>query len=296
MPGVAKNIIIGLSAILILSGCSIISYSYNRADWFLSKEAQKYLNLNKTQQIHFRGALDKAHLIHRQRELPHYVAFLKYTAYTVADGINAQKVERIIAHLQVLFKRLLKLLIDVVAPTLIALEPAQLDYLESALQKHNKKQTKNLFHGKPEKLEQRRIERLTKLYKFWFSYLTPPQKNLLEKAAKSLPDIEVHASKYNRIKQQQLLSLLRQQPTSDDIREFLHAWWVNGEGKNKEHQQFEHSCREILITLSVQLLKTHDQYQQRHLQKKLKYFAKELEKITPNESRVHIAAYYQALM
>jgi len=69
--------LLGLSALVLLSGCSTLKLAYNQADEAVYWWLDSYVDLTDKQKPLAKDALRQLHQWHRQNQLPEYVALLQ---------------------------------------------------------------------------------------------------------------------------------------------------------------------------------------------------------------------------
>jgi hypothetical protein len=195
-------------AMLLIGGCSAISYAYNNAPSFVASELEDAFDLDAAQERQLDERLQKFFAWHRQHELPRYQKTMNAAAITIADGITAAKFLDISANLRLAWQRLLAQAIDDFGDLALTLSPAQIDHFEQYFhddaQEHRdylemSKQQRQIF----------RVKRSLKRLQDWFGKLDETQREKISLRLKQLPDYYPAWISYREARQQALLTALR---------------------------------------------------------------------------------------
>lgn len=160
-----------LIAALLISGCSVLGFVYNRADHFALREIERYLPLRPEQREATAAALAELHARHRREQLPLIAAALRRFADAVAQPLSVEDWEGWLQQLEALINDSLAPLPAQAAPLIATLDDAQLQDFWDRLAKEREQrrdQRETLSPGKRAKAVERSLRR-------WIGRLSPAQ-------------------------------------------------------------------------------------------------------------------------
>lgn len=118
---------LALVAALMLSGCSVLGMVYDRADWLLLREIERYLDLRPEQRAATAEALARRHAEHRREQLPAIAQSLRELAEALAVPLSAEDWVGRLDQAEALLNRSLEGLPEAAAPLVATLDDAQLE-------------------------------------------------------------------------------------------------------------------------------------------------------------------------
>lgn len=137
MPALPRGFrVFSLAALaLVVSGCSVIGFTYNRADWLAFHYAKGYADFDSQQRGVLKAALSERLREHRKIELPKYLALLSLGEELLVDGLSAAEVLDMLNRVRSLYEEGVRRTVPKIAPTLLSLSPQQIEELAENLSK-----------------------------------------------------------------------------------------------------------------------------------------------------------------
>ena len=209
---------------LTTSSCSVIGFTYNRADWLAFHYAKGYVDFDSQQGKVLKAALSERLQEHRENELPKYLALLSYGEGLLADGLSTSEGLEMLNRVRGLYEEGVRRTVPKIAPTLLSLSPAQVDELAQNLADKNETFRAKVLSTNLDRRFRRRVRRVSKRIQRWTGPLSDSQLLFVEGRISSMQDLTSDWFDYRQQKQQELLRLLRAQTESDTLEEFLIDW------------------------------------------------------------------------
>ena len=205
-------------------GCSVIGFTYNRADWLAFHYAKGYVDFDSQQRKVLKAALSERLREHRENELPKYVALLSHGEDLLADGLSAGEALEMLNRVRELYEEGVRRTVPKIAPTLLSLSPAQVDELAQNLADKNKAFREKVISADLDRRFRGRVRRVVKRIQRWTGPLSDSQVFLVEARISSMQDLTPDWFEYRQQKQQELLRFLRAQTEPDTLEKFLVDW------------------------------------------------------------------------
>jgi hypothetical protein len=212
-----RNLLITLSALLALSGCTAVQFTYNNANSLIRYMAWDYVELDDSQSDQLRERVARLHAWHRANELPAYAAFLEDARGRVSKGAARSDVEWAIAALRKTYRGMAARAAQEAAPILVTLRPEQIESLERRLAKDDAKFVREWLSGSAARRERRATERTLERFEDWTGDLTGPQRERIEQFVRAHPRIQEVRLEDRRRWQKQAVAYLREYRKPDEL-------------------------------------------------------------------------------
>ena len=271
-----------------ITSCSAIGFFYNRADYYILKQVDRYLNLSNDQTGQLRKSLQSTLQKHRDCELPLYIAYLDYVDLNTRNTLTQEKADEILKNVNILYARFIMLLLPALTPIFSDLSNEQIHYLDKRQQEFNEEQTEI---WEDEKLGKKRV----KSYKFWLGYVTKEQEDLIITNANLNEPLERLWAEWRVEKQHAFNDFLLMDKSNDEIHDFLYGWWANGDDKSDELRNVQKNAYERTLSLAVKIFSSLEKKQHINLQKRLNGFSEDLKELIDESRQRDIQTYRELL-
>jgi hypothetical protein len=194
---------------LLLSGCSVLRFTYNQADQALYWWLDGYVDFESAQTPPVRQALDRWLLWHRNTQLPRYVVLLERLRDEVLEPTTAQAVCRWYEvgqqHVEVALGEVLPAVADVV-PTL---SPAQWRQIEERFFRTLSQARKDYLQTDVAERQRAQFKRAAERFEMLYGPMTEAQRTLLGQGLAASPFDPQRWLDERRARQLDLLAALR---------------------------------------------------------------------------------------
>jgi hypothetical protein len=219
-----------LVALVMLSGCNLLSVGYGHMDTWAAWQANEYFDLDPRQKQDFRARFDRLHQWHRTEQLPDYAKFLASTSARIQKGIDQADAEWIAQGIEDRYRALVRRGADDAAAMLMTVTPAQMEALQRQWDKDNARYARDhRLNGSDAEQRQARVERELKRVKEWVGELAPEQEKKIAALAADLP-LSTRLRHEDRLRRQrefvQLMAARGSDPRqfAERLRHFLANW------------------------------------------------------------------------
>jgi hypothetical protein len=177
--------LLGLSALVLLSGCSTLKLAYNQADEAVYWWLDSYVDLTDKQKPIAKDALRQLHQWHRQNQLPEYVALLQKMRAWAPNDIQPEQVCAVTQDIQNSFISALQQ-IDPDATKLISqLSESQLQRIRKKYDKLNREWREDYLDVSEEKRLRYRTKQLLNRLEDFYGSLDASQREALQQWLKT---------------------------------------------------------------------------------------------------------------
>lgn len=215
-----------LTAVALLSACSLVRLAYENAEWLIVRWADQHLQLDHEQEAALRLRLQAAIETHREELLPETILFLRALTIAVEQSLSPAETRCAIRWSQSLYRRTARLLLPLAAETLTALSPEQIDYLGTRIEEKDREFRDEYLQGTTDQRFSRRAEKIVERLEKWNGELSEPQAQIVFRRTVGLPDTAPAWYRYRGARQTWLLASLRAGADSATIQGILDDWWV----------------------------------------------------------------------
>ena len=177
---------LGLSALVLLSGCSTLKLVYNQADEAVYWWLDSYVDLTDKQKPLAKDALRQLHLWHRQNQLPEYVALLQKVRAWAPHDIQPEQLCAVTQEIQNSFISALQQIEPDATKLISQLSEPQLQRIRKKYDKLNQEWRGDYLDVSEEKrLRNRNKQLLNRLEDFYGSLDTPQREAVQQWLKKS---------------------------------------------------------------------------------------------------------------
>lgn len=215
-----------LLAALALGGCSAVRLAYNNADFFIEDYADEYLGLDRSQLRGWSPTLDAALGRHRTEELPYLAAFFETALAGARDGFSEAGVDCLLDQFERLYRRHARLAVEAAAPLLADLRAQQIDDLAAYFAERAREDQAEPGPEVAARRARKRAERYADNLRWWTGALDSRQRGIVRDVTRRMPDTAPAWYAYRAAKREELIAVLRSDPSAARIEDFLVDWLV----------------------------------------------------------------------
>ena len=172
--------LLGLSALVLLSGCSTLKLVYNQADEAVYWWLDSYVDLTDKQKPLAKDALRQLHLWHRQNQLPEYVALLQKVRAWAPHDIQPEHVCAVTQDIQNSFISALQQLEPDATKLISQLSEPQLQRIRKKYDKLNQEWRGDYLDVSEEKRLRNRNKQLLNRLEDFYGSLDAPQREAVQ--------------------------------------------------------------------------------------------------------------------
>jgi len=241
---------------LALASCSATRLAYDNVDWLIDRRVKEYIAFTPSQRERWEMELERAHALHRHIELPKVVGLLTAIEAVTLDGVDEATLHCLAQEAHALLRRHGRIAVELGAPLLAGLEPAQLDNLEAAMAEGNEEYRDKYLAEDPQQRQKARVQRILERITRWTGPLTREQQAMVEADVAAMPDLAQFWFDYRRNRQDRLLELLRSGAGIEEVVTFLSGWWVDGADRPGALVRATQEIRADFVAMLVRLYDT----------------------------------------
>jgi hypothetical protein len=172
--------LLGLSALVLLSGCSALKLVYNQADEAVYWWLDSYVDLTDKQKPLAKDALRQLHLWHRQNQLPEYVALLQKVRAWAPHDIQPEQVCAVTQEIQNSFISALQQIEPDATKLVSQLSEPQLQRIRKKYDKLNQEWRGDYLDASEEKRLRNRNKQLLNRLEDFYGNLDAPQREAVQ--------------------------------------------------------------------------------------------------------------------
>jgi hypothetical protein len=172
--------LLGLSALVLLSGCSALKLVYNQADEAVYWWLDSYVDLTDKQKPLAKDALRQLHLWHRQNQLPEYVALLQKVRAWAPHDIQPEQVCAVTQEIQNSFISALQQIEPDATKLISQLSEPQLQRIRKKYDKLNQEWRGDYLDVSEEKRLRNRNKQLLNRLEDFYGNLDAPQREAVQ--------------------------------------------------------------------------------------------------------------------
>jgi hypothetical protein len=208
-----------------VAGCSFTTTAYRYADRIILWKLDHYFDLNRDQRHDVAQRLTPLLDRHRHEALPQYETFLLEVRQRIERGLTGPDIDWAYASYDQLRTDLFERVVSDSGAFLASVNAKQVRTFESAMQKDNVKATRLVQTPAPDRLKER-AQTTVDLAKDWLGRLTKEQHAQIREWSLTLPDVEPMWVAYQQQRRQELVTLLSQRRTPEQIARELRSMFV----------------------------------------------------------------------
>ncbi|NEX21683.1 hypothetical protein G3480_15415 [Thiorhodococcus mannitoliphagus] len=254
---------------LAISGCSRVTIAYNTADFFAKQYAIDYLDLASDQVARWEPRLEQELARHRSQELPYLAAFFDQVLAASRTGFDTSNMACLTGAFRTLYERHARLAVELAAPLLADLTPAQLNALERRFREDTAEDRADLAKRNLSWEQAKRARRYIKAIEDWTGPLRQDQEQIVRQVTAQMPESESAVIEYRSRKRGQLIQRLKRGAGEPEIDAFMTAWLVDFSDLPQSLRQAGEQIEAGISTLFIRLGSSFDETQRRHLEKRL---------------------------
>jgi len=252
-----------------LTGCSLVTTAYRYADRIILWKLDQYFDLNRNQRHDLAQRLTPLLDKHRQEALPQYETFLREIGQRVERGLTIPDVDWAYTTYDRLRTDLFERLVADSGAFLASVDARQVRTFEAALQKDNTKTAHLVQISTSERLN-KQAEATLDWLKDWLGPLTNEQQTQIREWSLALPDVEPMWVAYQQQRRQELVALLHQPRTPEQIARELRSMFVyHDQTAPQSYQDAVRYMRENAKTMALAIDQHMTPEQRRHVVTKL---------------------------
>jgi hypothetical protein len=237
--------------LLAFTGCSFTTTAYRYADRLILWKADHYFDLTRDQRQDLTQRLAPLLERHRHEALPQYETFLHGIRQRVERGLTGPDIDWAYATYDRLRTDLFERVVADSSVFLASVDARQVRTFESALQKDTAKAMRLLQTPVPERLKERAQTTLD-LANEWLGRLTKEQQAQIREWSLTLPDVEPMWVAYQQQRRQELVTLLHQSRTPEQLARELRSMFVyHDQTAPQSYQNAIHHLRENAKTMAL---------------------------------------------
>lgn len=217
-----RRALLAVAAALLLAACSSVTrVAYNNAVFAATWLVDDWFALQDGQRDWVKERFAKLHAWHRASELPDYERLLQDTGARAATRLTQGDVRHVYAEMRVLYRRTVRRAIPDMADFLLQVRPEQVDYLERKFAEDNERLARETLMGMPQERSERRAKRFIERIDDFTGSLSGAQRDLVRARVQAMEDITGEWMRDRRIRQAEILALVRARPAREAMIEGL---------------------------------------------------------------------------
>lgn len=267
--------------VLLVSGCAL-SFGYRHADWLISRQLDHYLDLTSSQRRIVKSRLQPLLLRHRMEALPQYEQFLKDLQGRISRGLSVADVEWTFASYDRFRQDLFERAIPEGGQLATLLKDKQVQYLERVFHKEESQAEHMIQEPVAARLDER-TKKGVAIAEEWLGPLSREQSSRLRALILALPDNQPMWLQYRRQRHEELLALLRNPASADQVTGTLRKMFVySDQDAPPGYLKMMEDMRAGLTNLVLEVDRTLTPSQRRHAILSLQRVIDELHTLTRN--------------
>ena len=232
---------------LVVAACSRVELAYEYGDRFASGRIANFLDLDRAQRGEVRTRLQAYREFHREHRLPTLVAYLERSADLVqADTMPADALAQHLDDGWSLLEETAGDVAPMAVDILLALAPAQIDYLEAQLAEGRE----NFAQSRRDPDADRAVERV----EAWTGRRSAQQRALLRSCEARIPDETDAWLEWRAGRDEQFIDMLRNGVARGRLETFVKAWWTDMDVRSTPVRRASRISREVWPECGAELL------------------------------------------
>lgn len=258
-----------------------VALAYSNLGPMLTWMIDDYVDLTDPQEDWVRSRVARTMEWHRTQELPRYRRFLEAVLTQTESAITAQDVGVHQKALRAHYQRFAEQVVPDIAEFLGNMDAEQVGQLERKFVEENAKFTRESIRGSPDERRSKRLRRFVDHLESWVGTLSGEQRELVAAFYRTAPDFSDEMLAERRIRQGEILALVRAKATREQMSTELRRLLVNTESwRRPEYIQKlrarDQKMSEMLAALNASL----SAEQRAELQKRIRGFMRDIATLT----------------
>jgi len=273
-------------AVLVLTACSAIKFTYNNADTVIRLAAWDYLDLERAQEDEFKQLIAKYMDWHRREEMPAIAKLAGEVIERTSRRIAVTDVVWVIEQARARYRKASARAAEDASPVLATLNEDQLKGLQKKFTKANTKYEKEFLSGDEAKRVKARRKRIVDNIEEWTGDLTDAQEARVDQFVRAHPrSAEIRMVERLRW-QAEVISVLRSNREPAALAMQLGAVFAEPErGRSDEYLRETKRWEADLAQMVVELEATFTPEQRRRATHRLAGLAKDIRELAGDASR-----------
>lgn len=221
-PTLPQRLLLCLLLLTVVTSCSMAGLAYDLAPSLAVRYADDYLDLSHEQEARAKRLFLERRSVHAHDELPRYHALLQQADAAIRSGIEREDVDALFNEVRRLYRLGVKRTIPQVAAILADVNARQIDVLAERLAEEAQEDRERIG----EEGVRREIDETIEDIEEWIGPLSDAQRRLVSRRLRELEATRTLWVGWRIANNEQLVKLLREQATREDIEAFLTAYWV----------------------------------------------------------------------
>lgn len=205
------------AAALVLAACSVGRLAYNNASPVVTYMVDDYFDLSGDQEDWVRQRFGRLHAWHRSNELPTYERDLRDVLARTERAFTIEDARWVHTTLRTYYKRLVEQALPDLADLVIQLDDAQAQRFEERFDQESAKIERDTARGTRETREARRTAKLVEQFESYTGRLSEEQRTLIAGRVHFMGDIAQFRLDDRKLRQQQMVSLVRAKPAKPEM-------------------------------------------------------------------------------
>jgi uncharacterized membrane-anchored protein YhcB (DUF1043 family) len=272
-------------ACALLSACATLTqlaYSnaamaYNNLPPMLAWWVDDYVDMSHDQKDWVRERISRVMDWHRAHELPAYRRFLDHVLDESREPFTVEEIAQAYGDLRRHYRRTAEQVLPEVADFFLQLDADQAAQLEKKFNDDNRKLARESGKGTPQERTARRVKRFIGHMEGWLGSVNGQQREMIATYYGAIPDLLEERLADRRVRQGQMLALIRAKPGKEAMVAALRTLFVDSQGWRRPEYQKKLAERdqqffEMIARLSASL----SPVQRTHLQRRIRGFMRDI--------------------
>jgi hypothetical protein len=269
-------LLVALSALALLQGCSAVRVAYSNADTLVRWQANSYFDFHEGAAEELDRRIAAFLGWHRAAALPQYGRIALEAAARVERGLAPADLDWFYAAVESQAREGLRAAAAEAAPLLDRLEPAQLEHFEQRLREENRKFERDNLKGSLAERRQRRLKRTLERLEDWFGALGEEQAALVRRYNETAPMLIELRDRDRKRRQAELVAMLRAREARRRLADWTAAW---DRDREPAYEAAFRESRAAYAGMIVALDRTLSAEQRRAAAARLRGFAADFERL-----------------
>ena len=267
--------------VLLFTACST-NFFYERIDWFVVWEVNKYIPLKSEQKATLKADISQRLEEMRSTELPRISGLLQQTALDVNSRyVTAEMIDGRYHEMLAEFDQFMLAIVPISMRLLRSLDEEQVAELFANLEEINKEMYEEYSGRTAEDREKNRNKSAIKSTQKWTGRLNGEQKLLIKDALAEMDDASEQWREYQRQWQQRFRTLIETRPPEVEYRqELIQLFVYPRESHSDVYRAKVEANRAILNSMLAELLSNLSDKQRKHMVGELNGYADDLTKLS----------------
>lgn len=259
-----------ITAMLLLSACSVTRIAYDNADLFLRWQANHYFDFQGEQTEELDRSLAAFLAWHRAKALPQYARLGEEAAARMLRGLKREDLEWSYDAVRAQVNVALGVAAGDTAGLLDRLSPGQISHLEMRLAEDNRKFAKERVQGTMEERHQRRVKRNLDRLEEWFGPFSEAQVARVRRYSERAPFSADLQERDRKRRQAEFVAMLRAREAKQRLAKWAQAWDA---GREPAYAQAALATRAEYMDLLLDLDRTLSAEQRQHAAGRMKRYS-----------------------